>query len=128
MWVHSEGGVGLPMKYWYHFVYNIVEGARKSVGAERSGHIRAGLARCPSSTTNVWNTLLQQGEKRRGDDEATGREGNEKETEIESLEDSIHAGYIYIYTHTENARAPLKNYLFLADLEPLPSRRSPRLD
>ena len=28
----SEGGVGLPMKYWYHFVYNIVEGARKSVG------------------------------------------------------------------------------------------------
>lgn len=22
----NEGGVGLPMKYWYHFVYNIVGG------------------------------------------------------------------------------------------------------
>lgn len=46
----NEGGVGLPMKYWYHFVYNIVGGVFE-------GKRRVWGRRSDSSTFRPWNTL-----------------------------------------------------------------------
>ncbi|KAK1125829.1 hypothetical protein K0M31_005367 [Melipona bicolor] len=68
----SEGGVGLPMKYWYHFVYNIVEGARKSVG-QKVGHIHSGSL---SSSTGLEH-VVAQGE--RDENEARGKKRKETE-------------------------------------------------
>lgn len=48
----NEGGVGLPMKYWYHFVYNIVGGVferKRRVWGKRSDS-STGLRRCPFPT------------------------------------------------------------------------------
>lgn len=105
----NEGGVGLPMKYWYHFVYNIVGGVFE-------GKRRVWGRRSDSSMLPVEHLV------------ATTRGGEREQKEVserKTEKGGRGGGGVY---QAYNRGSPLKNYLFLAGWTVAPPRRSPRLD
>lgn len=93
------------MKYWYHFVYNIVGGVFKKRGRVWGRR---------SDTVSVEH--LSRPTRAGG-----GGEGGEEVREREEAEEGE-------CSRPVQPGIPLKNYLFLAGWTGAPPRRSPRLD